>query len=85
MGTGTGTVPTLRDLSVARARIDGIAKVTPVQSSETFSRLAGREVLLKAENLQRTGSFKVRGAVNTIASLDDAERAAGVVAATAGV
>ena len=84
MGTGTGTIPTLRDLSVARARIDGIAKVTPVQGSETFSRLAGREVLLKAENLQRTGSFKVRGAVNTIASLGDAERAAGVVAATAG-
>ena len=43
MGTGTGAIPTLRDLSVARARIDGIAKVTPVQSSETFSRLAGRE------------------------------------------
>jgi threonine dehydratase len=85
MGTaGTGTVPTLRDLELARARIEGIAKVTPVQTSETFSRLSGREVVLKAENLQRTGSFKVRGAVNTIASLGDAERASGVVAATAG-
>jgi threonine dehydratase len=84
MGTGTGTVPTLRDLEAARERLDGIAKLTPVQSSETFSRLAGREVLLKAENLQRTGSFKVRGAVNTIATLIEVERAAGVVAATAG-
>jgi threonine dehydratase len=84
MGTGTGTAPTLRDLEAARTRIAGIAKVTPVQASETFSRLAGRPVRLKAENLQRTGSFKVRGAVNTIASLSDAERAAGVVAATAG-
>ena len=48
------------------------------------SRLAGRPVQLKAENLQRTGSFKIRGAVNTIASLTPAERAAGVVAASAG-
>ena len=55
-----------------------------MHSSETLSRLAGRPVSLKSENLQRTGSFKVRGAVNTIASLSDAERAAGVVAATAG-
>ena len=52
--------------------------------SETFSRLAGREVQLKAENLQRTGSFKTRGAVNKLASLGETERAAGVVAASAG-
>ena len=52
--------------------------------SETFSRLAGRDVWLKAENLQRTGAFKVRGAVNRIATLSDAEREAGVVAASAG-
>ena len=61
-----------------------IARVTPVYGSETLSRLAGREVWLKAENLQRTGSFKVRGAVNRIATLDTDERAAGVVAASAG-
>jgi threonine dehydratase len=58
--------------------------VTPVYSSETFSRRSGREVWLKAENLQRTGAFKVRGAVNKLATLSDAERAAGVVAASAG-
>ena len=62
----------------------GVARVTPVYRSETFSRLAGREVVLKAENLQRTGSFKIRGAVNKLATLGEAERAAGVVAASAG-
>jgi threonine dehydratase len=80
----TEQAPTLTDLEAARARIDGIVRVTPVYPSETFSRLAGRRVQLKAENLQRTGSFKIRGAVNTIASLTPAERAAGVVAASAG-
>jgi threonine dehydratase len=80
----TRTAPTLADVEQAQARLDGIARVTPVFGSETFSRRAGREVLLKAENLQRTGAFKIRGAVNKIATLSDAERAAGVVAASAG-
>ena len=80
----TRTAPTLADIEQARARLEGIARVTPVFGSETFSRRAGREVLLKAENLQRTGAFKIRGAVNKIATLSDAERAAGVVAASAG-
>jgi threonine dehydratase len=57
---------------------------TPLYVSETFSRRSGREVLLKAENLQRTGAFKVRGAVNKLATLSAAERDAGVVAASAG-
>lgn len=52
--------------------------------SETFSRLAGRDVWLKAENLQRTGAFKVRGALNRLATLTESEREAGVVAASAG-
>jgi len=80
----TGTAPGLRDIEAARARLDGVARVTPVFRSETFSRLTGREVSLKAENLQRTGSFKIRGAYNKISTLGDAERAAGVVAASAG-
>jgi threonine dehydratase len=80
----TQTAPTVRDIHEARDRLAGIARVTPVYGSETFSRLAGRQVWLKAENLQRTGSFKVRGAMNRIAQLDEAERAAGVVAASAG-
>lgn len=60
------------------------ARETPVYRSETFSRLSGREVLLKAENLQRTGAFKIRGAVNKVASLSGDERARGVIAASAG-
>ena len=80
----TRTAPTLRDVEEARERLDGIARVTPVYGSETLSRLAGREIWLKAENLQRTGAFKVRGAVNKIATLTPEERAAGVVAASAG-
>ena len=68
--TTTRRAPTLADLEAARARIDGIARVTPVYPSETLSRLAGRPVQLKAENLQRTGAFKIRGAVNTIALAD---------------
>jgi threonine dehydratase len=80
----TTAAPTLADIEAARGRLDGIARVTPVFPSETFSRLAGRPVHLKAENLQRTGAFKIRGAVNTIATLSPDERAAGVVAASAG-
>jgi threonine dehydratase len=76
--------PTFDDVQAARARLAGVARVTPVFSSETLSRLAGRPVLLKAENLQRTGAFKIRGAYNTIAQLSDGERAAGVVTASAG-
>jgi threonine dehydratase len=78
------TAPTLADIEAARSRIDGIARITPVYPSETLSRLTGREVLLKAENLQRTGAFKIRGAVNRIALLSEKDRAAGVVAASAG-
>ena len=80
----TQTAPTLTDIEAARARLDGVARVTPVYASETLSRLVGREVQLKAENLQRTGSFKIRGAYNRISTLSDAERDAGVVAASAG-
>jgi threonine dehydratase len=75
---------TAADVEHARQRLGGKARVTPVFRSATLSRLAGRDVWLKAENLQRTGSFKVRGAVNRLAALSDSERAAGVVAASAG-
>jgi threonine dehydratase len=78
------TAPTLADIEAAQARLRDVARVTPLYSSETIGRRAGRRVCLKAENLQRTGSFKVRGAVNRVAMLSPAERAAGVVAASAG-
>jgi threonine dehydratase len=76
--------PTIADVEVARERLAGVARETPLYPTETFSRLSGRQVFLKAENLQRTGSFKIRGAYNTIATLGEAERRAGVVAASAG-
>ena len=78
------TAPTLADVQEARQRLLGIAEETPIYLSETFSRRCGCEVRLKAENLQRTGSFKVRGAVNKLSTLSAEERAAGVVAASAG-
>ena len=78
------TGPTLAEIEEARGRLDGVAQLTPIHYSETFSRMAGRPVLLKAENLQRTGAFKIRGAVNKIATLSPTERRAGVVAASAG-
>ena len=63
----TGTKPTLADIETARERLAGKGvRVTPVYSSETFARLIGRPIHLKAETLQRTGSFKIRGAVNKI-------------------
>ncbi len=80
----TKTAPTLADVEAARGRIADHARVTPVYGSETLSRRAGRKVWLKAENLQRTGSFKVRGAFNKLSSLDEAARASGVIAASAG-
>ena len=80
----TQTAPTLADVEAARGRILDHARTTPVYSSETLSRRAGRRVWLKAENLQRTGSFKVRGAVNKLSLLGPEERRAGVIAASAG-
>ena len=70
--------PGLPEIEQAHGRLAGIARVTPVHGSETLSKLAGRAVHLKTENLQRTGSFKIRGAVNKLATLGAAARAAGV-------
>jgi threonine dehydratase len=78
------TAPTLADIQEARERLHGIAEKTPIYLSETFSKRCGREVRLKAENLQRTGAFKIRGAVNRLSTLTPEERATGVVAASAG-
>ena len=80
----TATAPGLPEIERARERLEGVARVTPVYPSETLSRLAGRPVHLKAENLQRTGSFKIRGAYTKLSNLSSEELAAGVVAASAG-
>ena len=80
----TTTHPTLADVEAARDRLVDRSRVTPVYGSETLRRLTGKRVWLKAENLQRTGSFKIRGAVNRIATLPPAERAAGESRGTQG-
>ncbi|PYI55884.1 threonine ammonia-lyase [Paenibacillus flagellatus] len=68
----------------AKFRLNGRVHRTPLVHSQTFSRMAGCELYMKMENMQRTGAFKVRGAMNKIASLTPEERAAGVVTASAG-
>jgi threonine dehydratase len=71
----------LRDIEGARDRIKPIVRATPVDHSESLSRLAGRPVILKPEHRQRTGSFKIRGAYNFISRLPPG---IDVVAASAG-
>ena len=72
------------DVRDARERIDGRARRTPMLVAGELTRRVGARTVLKAENLQLTGSFKVRGAFSRLSHLSDAERAAGVVAASAG-
>src|SRR5262249_61999677 len=68
----------------ARARLRPTLFETPCAYSQTLSELTGTRCFVKLENLQMTGSFKERGAANLLLQLDDAERARGVVAASAG-
>ena len=77
-------VPTLAELEAARERVSGVATVTPMEESRYLSDVLGSPVFLKCENLQRTGSYKIRGAYNRMALLSPEERAHGVVAASAG-
>lgn len=74
----------LEDIRNAHDALQNIAHVTPLDYSQTFSDLTQHSVYLKLENLQKTGSFKVRGAFNKILSLSEEERAQGVIAASAG-
>ncbi|MEI6505529.1 MAG: threonine ammonia-lyase [Planctomycetota bacterium] len=75
---------TLADIHAARARIEGRVLRSPCPRSIPLSELVGAEVFCKLDLLQRTGSFKERGACNALLLLDDAQRAHGVVAASAG-
>ena len=74
----------LPEIGAARERLKGVAVQTPLDRSRALSDHCGGEVFIKCENLQRTGSFKIRGAYNRISRLTDEERASGVVAASAG-
>lgn len=83
-GLLSGLPVQLDDIYRAQRLLAGIAERTPVESSRALGRLIGSEVFLKCENLQRAGSFKVRGAYVHMAGLGPEARAQGVVAASAG-
>jgi threo-3-hydroxy-L-aspartate ammonia-lyase len=74
----------LADIEAAAERLGGVAHLTPVVTSRTLDELTHAKVHLKAENLQRIGAFKFRGAYNAIASLSDEESAQGVAAVSSG-
>ena len=78
------TSVTIDDIRAAAARFDATVRRTPMLPFSTLSTALGADVWLKAENLQHTGSFKIRGAANRIAALSDDERRRGVIAASAG-
>jgi threonine ammonia-lyase medium form len=75
---------TFQDIEAAYTRLRPIVHKTPLLSSTTFDRKSGNEVWFKAENFQRIGAFKIRGAYNKIASLSAEERARGIVAHSSG-
>ncbi|HOV79145.1 MAG TPA: threonine ammonia-lyase [Bacillota bacterium] len=75
---------TLEKIEEAGRRLAGVVHRTPLDYSKTFSEAAGNFVFLKLENLQKTGSFKIRGAYNKVATLSDEDRMRGVITASAG-
>ena len=80
----TTALPTAADVDAAARRLAGIAHRTPLISSAVLDARTGGRIFLKAETLQRTGSFKFRGAYNKISSIPPERRAAGVVAYSSG-
>jgi len=77
-------LPDYADIVKAQMRLKGIVKVTSLERTKSFSIMSGANVFMKLENLQSTGSFKVRGAYNKISSLDKKDLGHGVVCASAG-
>src|SRR5581483_7449431 len=75
---------TIDDIEAACRRLAPVLKPTPLQRSATLSRMLEAEVLIKPENLQKTGSFKIRGAYNRVMALTPEQSRRGVVAASAG-
>ncbi|WP_054892007.1 MULTISPECIES: threo-3-hydroxy-L-aspartate ammonia-lyase [unclassified Pseudomonas] len=78
------TLPTYRDVIEASERFEGAANITPVLTSRTINAEVGAEVFFKCENYQRTGSFKFRGAYNSLARFTAEQRESGVVAFSSG-
>ena len=77
-------LPTFADVQAAARRLDGVTIRTPLLENERVNRKLGGRLFLKAECLQRTGSFKLRGAYNFLASMTEADRARGVVGWSSG-
>ncbi len=84
MDAGAPATVTIADVRAAAERLTDVSVITPLELSRSLSNVIGCETWLKCEQLQRTGSFKIRGAYNRIALLSDEERARGVVCASAG-
>ncbi|MDP3240366.1 MAG: threonine/serine dehydratase [Reyranella sp.] len=80
----TFATPTFADVQAAARRLEGITIRTPLLENERVNRTLGGRLFLKAECLQRTGSFKLRGAYNFLASMSEADRARGVVGWSSG-
>jgi threonine dehydratase len=78
------TILSLRDILAAQREIGGLIAKTPLEYSSLLSQRVGCEVYLKLENWQKTGSFKVRGAINKVVNLTEEEKARGLVTASAG-
>ena len=78
------SLPTVADVEAAARRLSGIALRTPLLTSAALDAMTGGRVFLKAETLQRTGSFKFRGAYNKLASISAQQRGGGVVAYSSG-
>ncbi|MCL2516846.1 MAG: pyridoxal-phosphate dependent enzyme, partial [Microbacteriaceae bacterium] len=76
--------PTRAEIEAAREVVAEVIQPTPMEKSAYLEQVLGAPVWLKAENLQRTGSYKIRGAYNRLSRLTDEEKARGVVAASAG-
>jgi threonine dehydratase len=77
-------VPTIEDILRAKELLNGFVRKTPLHRSDTFSKLTGTNIFLKLESLQRTGSFKVRGAFVKVNTLSEEQKKYGVIAASAG-
>ena len=78
-GCGVAEGPTYRDIEAAAARLNGVAVRTPLLEAALLNEVVGARVLVKAEMLQKTGAFKLRGAWNRLSQLSDDEKSRGGV------
>ena len=82
--THSASPPVFADVTAAAARLEGLAVRTPLIWNPALDQAVGGRVFVKAERLQRTGSFQFRGAYNALAKLPEAQRSKGVVAFSSG-